>query len=311
MSPNSMRPPSNHDDIFDSPRPKQKMSPIILLLLISGALLLLCVLLSCVVFAIALPSSSVGPARSHTDWRPLRIPETALSLNSDERSAVSWLRILITEQRSGGSGRFRTKEELMKSRDIKTAMSLTPFKNYSLEVTLSDKKDRFWLKMNPVKAKASTHHHFYAKSSGLIYYSKNNVLFNNKTFKPSRPLKLYRDKRQIDNENAVIGQLTTIFSAQALYKETSQNKRFASLSELKAANYVDEVLGSGTRQGYKYVVTPVGKDRYWVKASPVALGKVGSHYFFSTQEGTIYRATEDIEVDEATGKAKTKLEKVL
>ena len=311
MSPNSMRPPSNHDDIFDSPPPKKKMSPIILLLLIAGALLLLCVLLSCVVFAIALPSSSLGPAGSHTDWRPLRIPETSLALKSDERKAVSWLRILITEQRSGGSGRFREKEQLLNGRDIKSAMSRTPFQNYSLEVTLNDKKDKFWLKMIPLKAKARNHRYFYAKTSGLIYYSKDDVPLNPKTFKPTRPLKLYRDKRQMDNENAAIRQLTTIFSAQALYKETSQNKRFASLSELKAANYVDEVLGSGTRQGYKYVVTPLGKDRYWVKASPVDLGTVGSHYFYSTQEGTIYRATEDIEVDEATGKAKTKLEKVL
>ena len=107
------------------------------------------------------------------------------------------------------------------------------------------------------------------------------------------------EARALGNEAAAIGALKTINTAQTLFREGDKEQDgvfdYATLAELSAAQLVDGVLGSGTKQGYKFATEPGKKapEFLWAAtASPLEPGKTGSRWFFTNQAGVIYYSTQ-------------------
>ena len=105
------------------------------------------------------------------------------------------------------------------------------------------------------------------------------------------------EARKGSNEAAAIGALRTLTTAQALFREGDKDKDTTldyatGLAELKTANLIDGVLGSGTKQGYQFVITSTSAQFTWsATASPAAPGKSGDRYFFVDESGVIRFAT--------------------
>lgn len=304
-------PPSNHDDIFDPPRKKSGLGKGIILLIAMGGMCIICVPITLVLVAIAIPSYVVVDSKDMDDGVvPLAVFEKPVILNKDESTAVSWLRSIVTIQNGHGRGRYISMSELLKERDFGRAMARAPLEKYRLDLVVSRAKDQFWVKGMPKKNAPRGSRYFFANSKGLIYYSKTAVSFSRTTLKPRKKLTLCRDRRQIENERTAVSQLKSIHAAQSIYKETNAKREYGTLEQLAKANFVDEVLGAGTKQGYKYTVVVVGRDRYWVKASPVVPGLVGSYHYFSSHDGLLSRTTEDFEVNEGTCIPRSKMQRI-
>ena len=91
-----------------------------------------------------------------------------------------------------------------------------------------------------------------------------------------------------------IGSLETIETAQQMFHERDADNdgvaNFATLEELARANLIDPVLGSGTKQGYRYEVGP-GADatKDWMAiASPLEGATSESRGFAITADGSIF-----------------------
>ena len=106
------------------------------------------------------------------------------------------------------------------------------------------------------------------------------------------------EARKGSNEAAAIGALRTLTTAQALFREGDKDKDTTldyatTMGELKTANLIDGVLGSGTKQGYVFTVGSAGGAQFtWsATASPASPGKSGDRYFFVDESGVIRFAT--------------------
>ena len=93
--------------------------------------------------------------------------------------------------------------------------------------------------------------------------------------------------RKASNEAAAIGSMRTIGSAQATFLSTTGgNVNYAAdLAALEAAGLVDDVLGTGTKSGYDYVVTGAA-GAYTSTADPDS-ASTGTRHFFSDESGVI------------------------
>ncbi len=118
--------------------------------------------------------------------------------------------------------------------------------------------------------------------------------------------------RKHGNEASAIGALKTIATSQALFregdKEQDGNLDYATLAELDRTKLIDSVLGSGTKQGYQFEVHPVpGTPEFlwYAVARPTAPGTTGERYFYTNQAGVIFYSMTPIEVDPATGQARS------
>ena len=89
-------------------------------------------------------------------------------------------------------------------------------------------------------------------------------------------------------ENTTIGALRSIATAQATFATSvSPQGIFAvDLAELHAGNMIDEVLGSGTKEGYLYVMVGTATG-FTVSARPRAYGSSGNRSFYADNTGTI------------------------
>lgn len=303
-------PPSNHDDVFGPPRKKSGLGKGVLLAMVIGGMCVVCVPVTFVVLAIIIPSSSYVASIPVKEESIVQTTfETPMTLSKDESHAVLWLRTIVTAQSLHGRGRYKTLSELLKERDLGRAMARAPLKNYRLVVILSDANDKFWVKAIPTNGSSHSRHIFYADSRGLIYYSVSAVSID-RSLEPTKRLSLYRDRRQMENERAALLGLKSINAAESIYSETKQGAGYGTLEQLYKASYVDEILGAGTKQGYKFTVTVHSKNQYSVKASPVKLGLTGSHYFYGSQDGKLYRATEDVGIDEANPEKRGEMEQI-
>lgn len=110
------------------------------------------------------------------------------------------------------------------------------------------------------------------------------------------------------NWKSAIRSMRTIHAAQALFLERGSMGRYGSLEELREANYIDEVLGNGQKQGYAFELaqrTVNGDHQFWVKASPQTpvrvqgevffLDQRGERFFFINQTGILYQSYSDFE----------------
>ncbi len=113
------------------------------------------------------------------------------------------------------------------------------------------------------------------------------------------------EARKHGNEAAAIGALKTLGTAQTLFREADKDGDvtldYGTLGDLASANLIDEVLGSGTKQGYLFEAVngstnntandPSGEFTWMANADPAAPGTTGDRYFATNQTGVIYYTT--------------------
>jgi type IV pilus assembly protein PilA len=93
------------------------------------------------------------------------------------------------------------------------------------------------------------------------------------------------------NEASAISAIRNVVTSQITYSATVGSGQYAAdLPALQAANLIDSVLGSGTKDGYAYVGSG-GANNFTVTAAPVTPGSTGTRYFFSDESGVIRYAT--------------------
>lgn len=113
------------------------------------------------------------------------------------------------------------------------------------------------------------------------------------------------EARKHGNEAAAIGALKTLNTAQTLFREGDkdgdQTLDYGSLGELMDTKMIDDVLGSGTKQGYHFAAAAGDEDAggsdtegeftWYGFADPASLGTTGDRYFGTNQSGVIYYTT--------------------
>lgn len=104
--------------------------------------------------------------------------------------------------------------------------------------------------------------------------------------------------RQAGNEAAAIGALKTLSTAQVLFREGDKDQDgqldYGTLEELAKTQIIDAVLGSGTKQGYRFECRPSAKtpEFLWAAtATPVDGVGPGRRAFVVNHAGVIYEST--------------------
>jgi len=103
------------------------------------------------------------------------------------------------------------------------------------------------------------------------------------------------EARKHGNEAAAIGALKTIGTSESLFREgdkdADNNLDYGSLNELSQQDLIDTVLGSGTKQGYLFQVSPsssTGEFLWFAVANPAVPTTTGDRYFCANHEGVTY-----------------------
>jgi len=94
------------------------------------------------------------------------------------------------------------------------------------------------------------------------------------------------------NEMAAIASCRTIVTAaQSFYANSYPHVYPNDLSDLvlpvSSPPYIDNVLASGTKQGYNFTYTFVDTESFTLTADPAVLGKTGTRYFFADETSVI------------------------
>lgn len=94
--------------------------------------------------------------------------------------------------------------------------------------------------------------------------------------------------RVVANEGAAVANLKTLCSASQAYHIDNQAYP-ADLAALASANppYIDNVLGTGRKQGYQFIYATVDSDHFTVNANSVNTGLLKGRYFYMDESGTI------------------------
>ncbi len=91
--------------------------------------------------------------------------------------------------------------------------------------------------------------------------------------------------RKAGNEASAISSLRTLTTVNEQYR-TRFSEYGPELTDIQAADYIDSVLGGGTKSGYTFTYT--GSTNTWaVSAAPVTLATTGDRSFFVDQTGVI------------------------
>ncbi len=110
--------------------------------------------------------------------------------------------------------------------------------------------------------------------------------------------------RMSANESSAIGAMRTISSSEASFQTAATLDfdadgigEYGTLLQLSEATppYIDNALGSGTKQGYTFVATPgaadAGETEYLATAQPTDAGSTGNRFFQVDESGVIRFAT--------------------
>lgn len=94
------------------------------------------------------------------------------------------------------------------------------------------------------------------------------------------------------NEMAAVAACKTVVTAcQNFYTNTLPHTYPSSLSELIQPQsnppYIDNVLASGTKQGYRFTYALVNTESFTLNADPAISGKTGTRHFFVDETGII------------------------
>ena len=105
------------------------------------------------------------------------------------------------------------------------------------------------------------------------------------------------EARKGANEAAAIASLRTLHAAEEMYRDQDKDQdgrlNFAvDLDTLRTTNaLIDQVLATGTKQGYLYRVVSANEFFFEATATPVAPGKSGDRYFYIDDTGVIRFST--------------------
>jgi prepilin-type N-terminal cleavage/methylation domain-containing protein len=101
--------------------------------------------------------------------------------------------------------------------------------------------------------------------------------------------------RRAANEGSAQSSLRTIHSCNLTYQATTGRGDFGDLSDLAAQVLTDSVLGSGSKSGYAFVVTPSASGLrpalFYSTAVPLVpsgAGKTGTRRFGIAEDGVIH-----------------------
>jgi hypothetical protein len=100
---------------------------------------------------------------------------------------------------------------------------------------------------------------------------------------------LFPGTTQHVREACAIGSLRTINASLAIYIERNTSQRYGSLKNIESAGYIDKILGSGQKEGYRFILMPKPDSpqyEYRVLAVPLIQTK-DTRVFFSNQSGVI------------------------
>jgi len=98
--------------------------------------------------------------------------------------------------------------------------------------------------------------------------------------------------RRAANEASAKSSLRTISSCEATYLATDGGGNYGDLAELGAHTLTDVVLSSGSKGGYKFVVTPVtgATAEFWAYGIPETasgVGQTGTRRFAIAEDGVL------------------------
>jgi hypothetical protein len=88
------------------------------------------------------------------------------------------------------------------------------------------------------------------------------------------------------NERFVVLAMAHLHGAEATYQATTGAGGFGSLSQLRAAGLIDEVLAGGTKYGYVFAVTP-SQATYTATAVPARYRKTGRYSYYIDEQGVV------------------------
>ncbi len=89
------------------------------------------------------------------------------------------------------------------------------------------------------------------------------------------------------NEASAISAMRNLVTSQITYSTTVGSGSYATdLAALMAANLIDSVLGSGTKDGYLYASSGTANN-FTVNADPLTWQVTGHRHFFSDESGVI------------------------
>lgn len=92
------------------------------------------------------------------------------------------------------------------------------------------------------------------------------------------------------NETSAIASLRTISTACVGYRSIQSPLSYPNnLNDLSTAipPYIDQILASGTKEGYNFNYALVSSDQYTITATPVTVNVTGIRTFFMDESGVI------------------------
>ena len=92
--------------------------------------------------------------------------------------------------------------------------------------------------------------------------------------------------RKAGNEASAISSLRTLTTVNEQYR-TRFGAYSPTLTELTGANYIDSVLGSGTKSGYTFGTYAGAANTWSCASSPAVPGTTGDRFFFVDQTGVL------------------------
>jgi len=97
------------------------------------------------------------------------------------------------------------------------------------------------------------------------------------------------------NEGAAVAALKVIQSEQTFYREKDLDQNglndYGTLNQLSTAGVLDAILGTGSKQGYRFQAGPstiTSENLWFALANPAIPGSTGDRYFMTNHTGVIY-----------------------
>jgi hypothetical protein len=114
------------------------------------------------------------------------------------------------------------------------------------------------------------------------YFALAFVLFSILTFCPN----LFAAYPPIQNERLAMNAMRTVYNAQIQYQTSLGAGNFGSFANLRQANLIDELLASGEKYGYYFVLTKIDVSattpaRFFLTAVPRVYRKTGIRSFYT------------------------------
>lgn len=94
------------------------------------------------------------------------------------------------------------------------------------------------------------------------------------------------------NEASAISSVRNLTTAEITYASTIGAGQFGSLANMMSAQFIDNVLGNGTKDGYTFTVAENGSTSFTITGVPTTPGTTGERGFYSDETGVIRYTTD-------------------